>query len=247
MTAKEFKARFITVHRCGGCGEILDWKSSDNAFCDKCTLDWNAALIVGCPECFKPARECACMTKLLSKSGALCHRKLFFYQREDAYSPHMSIIFCLKRKKSKRFTEFAASAMLEPVIEELDAFELFGEKHMIAVSSVPRSKRAKALSGFDHAEMLAAAISRKLGVEHIRAFNSSYSAKQQKTLDARGRLANAKRNISLSRKAEIKGRYVLLIDDMVTTGASMSVCVKSLMDAGALGVLCFSVASKSKI
>ena len=44
----------------------------------------------------------------------------------------------------------------------------------------------------------------------------------------------------------LKGRYVLLFDDIVTTGASMSVCVSVLRRAGVRGVVCLTLASDAK-
>ena len=84
MSVKELLKRYVYVHKCAGCGEILDYSHSDNAFCDMCQLDWNAAIVESCAACMKPARECACMPKLLERSGALTLRKLFFYKSESS-------------------------------------------------------------------------------------------------------------------------------------------------------------------
>ena len=245
MTLTEFRRRFITVHKCGGCGQILDYEHTETAFCDKCRLDWNAATTVGCPTCFKPARECACMPKLLSRAGALCLRKLFFYQSEDVYSPHMNMVHWLKKRHSKRMTQFVCDEMAAAVDEELRTLGVLPDCNKIIVTNVPRSWRAKAFWGFDQSADLARAIAASIGAEYVRLFTSAHSAKQQKKLDSKGRMLNAKRNIRFCDTGDCKERYVLLVDDMVTTGASMSVCVKKLMEAGARGVVCFSLASKN--
>ena len=42
--------------------------------------------------------------------------------------------------------------------------------------------------------------------------------------------------------ADIRGRWVLLIDDVVTTGATLAACAATLHDAGVLGVSAITVA-----
>ncbi len=45
-----------------------------------------------------------------------------------------------------------------------------------------------------------------------------------------------------NRRAEVKGRTVLLVDDVLTTGATMDACARSLKRAGATRVLALTLA-----
>ena len=45
---------------------------------------------------------------------------------------------------------------------------------------------------------------------------------------------------------KIKGKTVILIDDVVTTGASMSACTHILRECGAKNIICIAVASNIK-
>ena len=65
-------------------------------------------------------------------------------------------------------------------------------------------------------------------------------------LNSRQRINNASRNTKRKGIVDVSGKYVILVDDIVTTGASMSVCVKMLMRESAAGVICLSVAGKNK-
>lgn len=243
MTAHEFLRRFITVHKCGGCGEILDYDNCEQAFCPKCRLAWNVAKTVSCPECFSAAVECGCMPKQLSRAGALCHRKLFFYDSENSSTPQMKLIYNLKHKKNRRMTEFAAHELLPHIKEELS---VLGDNADIVITNVPRSKKSLILYGFDQSGMLASRLGEMLGVEYTELFKKA-RGKEQKELSARERLMNVRKTLKPLKGVSVKGKYVILIDDIVTSGASMSVCVKALMSKGAVGVLCMSVASKNKM
>lgn len=241
---KDFFRWFFTVHKCAGCGEILDAEHHYAPFCESCMLAWRASLTVGCEECFSPSVECRCMPRQLQKAGALCLRRLFFYESEGAHTPQMSLIYWLKRRKSRRMTAFAADNLLSLVRSELDDVGLSDVPQEFIVSHVPRGKRAVTEYGFDHSALVARALAERLGVEYRTLLCSGFGAKAQKTLTRKERLDNARKSIRVAKGADLAGKYVILFDDVVTSGASMAISVKVLMKAGARGVACFSLASK---
>ena len=246
MNIKEFTRRFISVHRCGGCGEILDFEHSDSAFCPECRLEWNAALTVGCSSCFKSAVECTCMPKPLEKAGALCLRKLYFYESECSSEAQMKIIFKLKRQKIRRMIEFVSGEMYPFALEELKNLDFEGNKQNFGVSSCPRGTASKNLYGFDQSELVAKSLASRLEIDYVKMFRQGLGGKEQKNLSRAERLKNASEHIFLRKNVDVAGKYVLLYDDMVTTGASMSSCVRLAIKAGARGVVCCSLACAKK-
>lgn len=242
MTLKDIVRRYITVHKCGGCGEILEYKYSEGAFCPECRLEWNAALTVGCGKCFKPAVECTCMPKPLSKSGALCLRKLYFYESECASEAQMRIIFKLKRQKIRRMIDFVSGELYPFVNDELCTLGFEENKARFVISACPRGRASKNLYGFDQSELVAKSLCARLGVDYVPMFRQRIGGKEQKNLDRNQRMKNAKAHIQLRKGIDLKGKYLILYDDMVTTGASMSSCVRLAMKAGAIGVVCCSLA-----
>jgi len=50
----------------------------------------------------------------------------------------------------------------------------------------------------------------------------------------------------LGNSAKLKGKKVLLVDDIVTTGATIRSCAKALLDSGCKTVFCITVAQTSK-
>ncbi len=245
MTVREFYLRFIAVHKCGGCRDILDHEHAEDALCEACRLRWNEVIIKSCGECFKPACECSCMPKTLSSAGALCLRKMFFYEKDGVHTPEMELLYIHKHRKIRRMTDFVAEQMLRAVREELEGLGVDDIDKRVVVTFVPRGKRSRRSHGFDQSELLARSLSRMLGCECTRVFDTRLIAREQKDLDTKRRISNARKNIYVKSEDGVEGKYVILVDDVVTTGASMSVCVKSLVKMGAVGVLCFSLASKN--
>ena len=65
---------------------------------------------------------------------------------------------------------------------------------------------------------------------------------EQKLLNARGRAANVRGALRLGRFADVRGMRILLLDDVVTSGATLGECVRVLTAAGAAEVHCVSLA-----
>lgn len=242
MGLKDLYLRFIAVRRCGGCGEILSFDRRQTAFCSRCQSSWSFEKNRGCGECLLPARECGCMPSSLARAGALCLRRLFFYEGEDSSTAGMRMIYLLKRKANRRMSKFVASELEGAVRNEMSTLSL--EKNDIVVSWVPRGRVTRNKAGFDQSELVARELATLLEADCDVLLRSSLFAKEQKRLDKRQRLKNARANIRLARKMDISGKYVILYDDMVTTGASMSTCVSLLKAVGAKGVMCFSMSSR---
>ena len=244
MTAKEFYRRFITVHKCGGCGQILSWDMSDEPFCEKCRVEWNEETVKSCGECFLPVKECGCMPTLLEKAGALTLRKLFFYLDKGERKATMGLIYWIKHRKNRRMTGFVGERLSEVLKQELEVFEIPIDE--VFITYVPRGKVSYRTHGFDQSQLICRSISENTGIELLSVFRSAFSRKLQKELDGRERVRHARDTVRMKDKVSVSGRYAVLVDDIVTTGASMSVCTRQLMKAGARGVICLCIANRQK-
>lgn len=113
------------------------------------------------------------------------------------------------------------------------------------VTWVPLSRRRRAERGFDQAEALARVVSRGLGVP-VRPLlaRSGGDALTQARRDRAGRLA-AMRGRFAAREA-VAGS-VLLVDDVLTTGATASACAYALLRAGADRVDVLTVARSLRL
>ena len=67
-------------------------------------------------------------------------------------------------------------------------------------------------------------------------------AKQSKASDAKQRSENVSGAYQVTDGAEVKGKYILLVDDVVTTGSTLSEAARMLKKAGAKAVYCAALA-----
>jgi ComF family protein len=111
------------------------------------------------------------------------------------------------------------------------------------VTHVPvHADRAKQ-RGYDQAELIARAAATALGMPHVPLLRRERATIAQFDLDRRRRATNVRGAFVMDRRAPpIVGRWILLVDDVTTTGATLAACAEALMDTGALGVSAITVA-----
>lgn len=104
---------------------------------------------------------------------------------------------------------------------------------------VPLHYRRLVSRGFNQAGWLATAIARHAGIP-VR-----YDLlKRTKASQSQGRLSARQRRLNVSgafevpekQKARIRGRRIVLVDDVFTTGSTVSACAKALLRSGAANV-----------
>ena len=105
-----------------------------------------------------------------------------------------------------------------------------------AIVAVPLHWRKRWQRGFNQAELLAKQIAKRRHVPLIAALKRKRSTAVQATLASAGRRRNVAGAFEIRVKAEIAGRKILLIDDVMTTGATASACASVLKRAGATSV-----------
>ena len=242
MKPREFFDRFVFVYRCVGCGEVLSFEESRSAFCLKCRMAWEEAKSESCAECFREAVACTCMPKKLSKSGALCLRKLIFYHADKEHTSPNRLLYRLKHQPNDRLERFVAREVAIRVREELRVLSIEDPLQEVVLAYAPRSRQAVRVEGFDQSQRMARALSRELAIPFVIALKRARRTDVQKTLSADARTKNANKSFCCIAPHEVAGKYVLLLDDVVTTGSSMGACASLLRRAGAKGILCFCLA-----
>lgn len=113
-----------------------------------------------------------------------------------------------------------------------------GEEELLV--PVPTTEGRLKRRGFNQAELLAAQIAEELGMPMACALRRTDERAPQSSLTARERL----QNLSGCMRADpcVKGKRVLLVDDVYTTGATAAEAARALREAGASGVGVFAAA-----
>ncbi|MEO5723589.1 MAG: phosphoribosyltransferase family protein, partial [Ilumatobacteraceae bacterium] len=107
------------------------------------------------------------------------------------------------------------------------------------VTWAPTSPSNAGRRGFDQAEMLARAVARELGVPCRRLLYRSHGQSQS----GHGRADRLQHTAAFRARAPRPGLAVLLVDDVVTTGATLRTARDSLLAAGVADVQCIAVAA----
>ncbi len=248
MSFGDYAKKLFLVRKCAACGEILRLDSYYKVLCPECLLAFDVAKTETCPECQKAAFECTCQTKLLSKSGSLCLCKLYFYHTGREKAPQNKLIYNIKHRRSKRTSVFVATELWSVLCRELKLLMLKDYGDECVLVNMPRSKKGINKDGFDQAAELCSALSSASGIPYVPIIKRHFGGKEQKRLNATQRRRNIKSLIYPIKGAEeyIKGKYVILLDDVTTTGASMSACLNILRKMGTKGIICCCVAADLK-
>jgi ComF family protein len=108
--------------------------------------------------------------------------------------------------------------------------------HVDLVTPVPLSENRLRQRGYNQAALISLAFAGSLGLRHSeKALVRVRETKSQVGLDGVGRFRNVQGAFRAIPEF-VKEQRVLLVDDLYTTGATMSACAEALLDAGAKGV-----------
>ena len=114
------------------------------------------------------------------------------------------------------------------------------------VVPVPVHAERERRRGYDQAALLAAVAARELGLPVVRALERGRATVAQFELGRDERAANVAGAFRLradpAARAAIAGRWVLLVDDVVTTGSTLAACATALGSAGAAAVSAITLA-----
>lgn len=229
---KKFLLDTLFPIACLSCGKEDVW------LCDDCAAKINLLSFQVCPACEKiitdsgkPCADC--------KSGSALDALLVAtkYKKNDLDR----IVHLYKY----RFIEDLGVALGKIIVKNILASDLPLPDIIIPVPLHPRRLRWR---GFNQSKILAEHISRNLapGLEIPVAENilkrKKYTPPQMKIKKYSERKKNLKDAFSIEDAAPIKNNTILLIDDIATTGTTLSECAEALKRAGAKKVFAAIIA-----
>lgn len=118
-----------------------------------------------------------------------------------------------------------------------------GPKDFDILTFVPIAPLRKASRGYDQVALLAKAVGKELGIKSFRTLRKIRNTPPQSgIIDPARRRANVLGAYKAVSPQLIRGKRILLLDDIITTGATASECARVLLTAGAKEVYCAALA-----
>ena len=215
--------------KCACCNKI-----AEHIICADCLRDIMRESMRVCKKCGKLPYSCAC--KKINNIDALVFP--YFYQGDKL----KSAIFKLKKANLYYINEFFAKGMYNS-IKICDKIKL---EDISLITCTPRARKSVSLYGYNQAEKLARLVAELSGIKFKRVLLSAGRQKEQKTLSKSERLINVQGKFILNKKLDldyIKEKNIIIIDDVATTGATLSECAGVLKASGAGKIYALCAAS----
>jgi ComF family protein len=131
--------------------------------------------------------------------------------------------------------------LAELLIENQMRAPLNRATRIIAVPLHPQREKAR---GFNQALVIGRELSKSAGLplDEVSLVRTSHSDRRRAGMDAKGRRDTVENAFEIRYPNLICGESILLVDDVFTTGATVSSCANALITAGAVEVLVLTIA-----
>lgn len=233
-----FFRSWLSGERCALCGER--GTAEGGVICRACREGLGCASRELCTLCRRRVENCLCVKPGMEDAGCPAFIKLYFYSHGEN-APQNRLIYRLKTKKDKYLCREAARMLAPQLLEYLRTSLVLPDE--TAICPVPRSRKAASENGTDQARELAKALSAATGAAYSETVVRLRDGMPQKGLDAAARRENVAGMFAPAEGVDLSGLTAVIVDDVVTTGATVCECAKALKTAGAREVVCVALAS----
>ncbi|XZE46594.1 ComF family protein [Pirellulaceae bacterium SH467] len=199
----------------------------------------NESLCEGCWQELSPdPNRCQRCSAPVSKSKAISPKSCSLCKRDWKF--RRVYCLCTYRNQAAKIARRMKSSKYEPLTKEvanrLGDWFLSTEqtcRHDLLVS-VPQYWMKRWRDRYNQSDVLAKVLSKKLAIPYAeRALVRTKWTEKQGTKTIEERLRSVLGSISHDRKTLVKDRTVLIVDDILTSGATANEAAKALMAAGA--------------
>jgi competence protein ComFC len=213
---------------CTICGADI---GASEYLCDDCDAKVTRIVPPFCEVCSEPFPGAITNAFTCANCG---HRKLHFETAVAVYRSRgivRRVIHDFKYNKHV-YLRRAVARWLE---DALDDVRLRG-RHFDLLVPVPLHPARQRERGFNQAQLLAELLSRRTSIPLKPALERIRYTKTQTAFDRAERIDNLRDAFRLRKNVNVRGCRVLLIDDVLTTGSTLSECARVLKAAGAVSV-----------
>lgn len=230
LKAKNFLLYILFPRTCFGCGTDMP-RRDGNLLCDNCRKDLRPIKGLICKRCGLP----------LKYGGAYCYDcrgnkaekfKCSFIRSALHFTPAArSLIHAFKYEKYIHISKFFISVLHKTYLENPEYFEAD------CLVPVPIHKSRMKSRGFNQSFLLAEGLGKLIDVPCAELIIRTVKTKSQTALRRYERLENIKSAFKCPDVKAVKGKAIILIDDVCTTSATLEECSRVLKEAGAREVL----------
>lgn len=183
-----------------------------------------------CRECRTQVQE---FTKPKRNISFVAQWTAVWYYNDDVRKSILRYKFYNARNYASAYARFLAMQLQKQMLDTYDV-----------LTYVPISPLRRFTRGYDQVQLLAEAVARELGTVPVCTLKKIRHTRAQSGIrDIAKRRANVLGAYSVIDPSLISGKRILLLDDVITTGATVSECAKTLLIQGAKEVRCAAVAA----
>lgn len=216
--------------RCPQCGSTDVADQNRLTLCESCQGEFALNRLPGCPRCgIGLAKQTSGNT-----TCAACRRDPPPFERAFALGRYEGRLrrgaILAKRPHGETLAVGLTNWLADEELREM----LIWRPELIV--PVPMHWARRILRGANHADVIAATLSRRLGLPVAPVISRIKWTRPQATLAPRQRSRNVRRAFVIRKNAAIRGKRILIVDDIVTTGATCGEVARTLLAAGAEAV-----------
>lgn len=227
MTGRQVRGALLAAFfpdRCAYCGEVVP---HPDRMCRSCEAQLCAVEGEVCPLCGCAKEDCTCEQH--RRPYDRCIAPLYYE------GPAQRAILRMKERERPYIVRELAARMIR-------AFLQSGEERPDGVTYVPMTKKDERRRGFNQSRLLAAEVAEGLELPVWTSLDKVQETRPQKSLSAAERSGNVLGVFDRDAAFSPAGKRLLLIDDLVTTGATAGECAKVLKIYGAERVVLLAAA-----
>jgi ComF family protein len=232
---------FLFPTPCRGCGGMLD-AGRRSLFCSACWARMAPVPSPACPQCGWPFPSPRALEASPTHLCGPCRTSRVHFAVARAATLYVGdstsreAILAFKHTGRETLGKHLAELMAER------SGAILQEGPWEVLVPVPLHRRREWERGFNQAAFLARRVGRRLGLPVVPRALRRLRATPPQSGDPADRRRNVRDAFAVARPARVAGRHVLLIDDVLTTGATANECARALRRAGARRVGVFTLA-----
>lgn len=230
--AKGFVNLIYPLH-CANCRTCLDI-SNETGLCGLCMAGIRRNPKPHCVSCGRPVDEAF-------KACPECRKTKFHFKSAHSayvYDGALKELIHILKYKGRLSLSATLSGFMTDFIKENGAIL----EDIDVITFVPLDGRRLRERGFNQSKVIAAGLAQDAGIGLADILEKPHTTRHQNELSKDERMTNLKGAFKVRPDAKVRGLKILLIDDVMTTGSTLSECSRTLLDAGAKVVRCLTLA-----